>query len=134
MRLGLKKTEEERILAMVAEQPELTEKIRLEQRLADIRAEIYYYDARLKSIEDLSAFSTLNVTLTQVAGTLAEIEKGFDERLYEAFKSSLASASTAIENVVLFFAGSFFQLIMLALVVALVVLATKNIKKYLRGN
>jgi hypothetical protein len=128
LRLELKKTEEVRLLAMIAEQPLLKEKILLEQRLADIRAEIYYYDARIKAIENLSSHSTLNVRLTQVAGVVTETPRSFGERFGEAFKNSLASFARAIENVVLFLAGNFFQLLIALSVLGLAcVVARKTI-------
>ena len=110
LRSELKKTEETRVLAMIAEQPELSEKILLEQRLADIRAEIYYYDARIKAIDDLSAYSTIKIKLSQVAGVITETPRSFGERFTAAFKTSLASFANAIENILLFLAGNFFQL------------------------
>ena len=89
-RLETLKTQETRLIELLAKAEKLEDIITLEERISNVRYEIESYEARMRNYNTLIAFSTVNIDLSEVIDYTPEPIKDptFGERLGEAFKES----------------------------------------------
>ncbi len=89
-RLEALKTQETRLIELLAKAEKLEDVITLEERISYVRYEIESYEAKIRNYNTLIAFSTVNIELAEVIDYTPEPIKDptFGERLGEAFKES----------------------------------------------
>ena len=89
-RLTTLKTEETRLLELLAKAEKLEDIITLEERISNVRYEIESYEARIRNYDTLIAFSTVNIELSEVIDYTPEPIKNptFGERIGKAFSDS----------------------------------------------
>jgi hypothetical protein len=128
-RLETKKVEEERVLEMISQATKIDDLLALEERLGQIHTDIELYQSQLINIDRMAAYSTINVTLTEV---LTEeyiiVSDDLGGRLQLAFTRGVNATVIFFQNTLLFIAGVFIPLLFLAFlaIVGLVIFKRKK--------
>ena len=135
-RLKTLKTEETRLLELLAKAEKLSDVITLEERISNVRYEIESYEARIRNYDTLIAFSTVNVEISEVIDYTPEPIKdpSFGDRIGEAFNESWKEFTENWKNFAVGFVYSLPTLIVLAVIVGVITLiivsAVKKSKKH----
>jgi hypothetical protein len=128
-RLETKKVEEERVLEMISQATKIDDLLALEERLGQIRTDIELYQTQLLNIDRMAAYSTINVTLTEV---LTEeyiiVSDDLGGRLQLAFTRGVNGTVIFLQNALLFIAEIFIPLLFIAFlaIVGLVIFKRKK--------
>ncbi|MCL2526842.1 MAG: DUF4349 domain-containing protein [Defluviitaleaceae bacterium] len=115
--LELRRVEEERLLALIDEADSINEILALEQRLSDTRFSIEIYTSQLNNMAGQIAYSTIEVTLFDIAQEeRIIISPTLGERIGGAFGDSVDGTVKAFQGFVVFLAGVVIPLSVLALI------------------
>ena len=121
-KLNSLKVQEERLLAMLEKTEDLDTLLKLEERLAEIRQQIAYYDSLLRAYDSQVDFATVTVTLYEVL-TLTEPEETdttFGQEIASAFKESW-SVFVEVLKVILLVLIYLLPLLVVAIVTILII-------------
>ena len=128
--LSVRRIEEERVLNLIDAATEIHEILALEQRLSDIRLNIERYESQLNDIAGRVAYSTINVTLTDIATEeLIAVNPTMGERIGGAFGDSVDGAANVMQNLIVFMAGAIIPILFF---VAIGFAAYRLLRRYLR--
>jgi len=112
----LRRLEEERILALIADATTVQELLALEQRLSNTRLSIETYLSQLNQMAGQVSYSTISVTLIDVSEVpVVNNDPTLVQRIGGAFGDSVDGTLNAVQNVVVFFAGAIIPLVLLGL-------------------
>ena len=126
-RLATKRVEEERILAMIDKAENVETLLVLEEHLGRVRTDIELFESQMKNIDSLSAYSTLNVYMTEGLNVKLMADTGnFGQRLWQSFQSSAGNTAAFFENVLVFLAGAVIPLALIALLAFTVLIVYKK--------
>lgn len=135
-RLTTLKTEETRLLELLAKAEKLADVITLEERISSVRYEIESYEARMRNYNTLIAFSTVNIEIAEVIDYTPEPVKDptFGERVGKAFSESWKDFAENSKDFAVWFVYALPTLLVFAVIalciVLVVVFAVKRTKKY----
>ena len=138
-RLEALKTQETRLIELLAKAEKLEDVITLEERISYVRYEIESYEAKIRNYDTLIAFSTVNIELSEVIDYTPEPIKDptFGERLGEAFRESWKEFSEGCKDFSVGLVYALPTLLVLAVIVLIIVLiivgAVKRRRKH-RAN
>ena len=112
-RLETRRIEEERLLALIQDAENVHDLLELERRLSNTRLQIETYNARLTNLAGRIAYSTIFVTLFDIAEEEIVPIAGptMGERVGGAFGDSVDSVVRGFQNFVIFMAGVIIPLI-----------------------
>ncbi len=102
-KLNSLKIQEERLLAMLEKAEDLDTLIKLEERLAEIRQQIEYYDSLIRAYDSQVDYATIAVTLYEVL-TLSEPETEdvtFTQKIKTAFQNSWSAFIRILQGLLL---------------------------------
>ena len=121
-RIRNRKIAEERLLALLQERTgQLDDIIKIEEHLSQVREEIERLEGRLRVLGNLTAFSTVTISIHEVQGYAPPQVATFRQRVHRAWADSLNSMRVAGENAVILLAALAPWLIVLAIPLAFVV-------------
>jgi len=103
-RINTKKTEEIRLLALIEQATELDQLINLERRLGEVRTDIEIYGSRLKQIDSLASYSTINIEIKETPEGYPREENDFFKRLRDGFSGSVTGTLNVLQGIVIFLA------------------------------
>jgi hypothetical protein len=133
-RLETKRIEEERVLEMITRAEDINDLLALENRLGHIRTEIERFQSQMTDIDRLAAFSTIHVTLSETTTeNLIITSEGLGERINQAFTRSINNTVVFMQNVLIFLAGAFIPLTIIALLLFIGVRTALRIPKKKNG-
>jgi len=113
--LELRRIEEDRLLALIEEAENINEILALEARLSTTRLSIESYTAQLNNMAGQIRYSTIIVTLFDIAPNDAVIATStLGERVGGAFGDSLDGTTRAVQGIIVFLAGAVIPLVLLA--------------------
>ena len=120
--------EEERLLELAAQAPDVETLIALESRLSEVRYEIESIERTLRNLQNQVDYSTVHLTIYEVAvyTPTAPVQRTFGERLGSAFQSGFEGFVDGCKNFVLWAASSLPALILLAAAVVVVVVVLRK--------
>ena len=110
--------------------------IRIEHELASIREQIEVMEGRLRKLKDLSATTTVTVTMVErkpdpvVVVAEPPAPPTFTERVDSAWMASVSSTRKIYENLVVWFAGNLIPLIAFFVGCLLVIAFVRLTRKY----
>jgi len=136
-RLQTRRIEEERLLALIEEADNVHDLLELERRLSSTRLQIETYTAQLTNLAGRIAYSTIFVTLFDIAEeeVIPIIGPTLGERIGGAFGDSVDSVVTAGQNFVIFMAGIIIPLLIWGAVAFVAFkLVKRMMKKYKKGT
>jgi len=115
--LELRQVEEERLLALIEEADSINELLALEQRLSNTRLSIEMYQSQLNNIAGQVAYSTISITLFDMA--IEEriiVSPTLGERIGGAFGDSVDGTVRGFQSFIVFLAGVIIPLSIFALI------------------
>jgi len=134
-RLATKRVEEERILAMIDKAENVETLLMLEEHLGRIRTDIELFESQMKNIDSLSAYSTLNVYMTEGLNVKLMADTGnFGQRLLQSFQASAGNTAAFFENVLVFLAGALIPLALIAFLAFTVLIVYKKTRRMDRNE
>ena len=126
--LEIRRIEEDRILALIEEADTIQELLALEQRLSNTRLSIEMYLSQLNNMAGQIAYSTIAVTLTDIAEEeRVVLTSTLGERIGGAFGDSVDDTVSVAQNFIVFLAGALIPLMLLTLVGAAVYLVARKV-------
>ena len=132
-RLKVLKTEEERLLAFMAEAKSVSEMLEIEKRLTEVQAELEALTSQLKVYDNLVDYGTVNLSINEVEQytELVTEEPTLWEQIAIGFTASMKNMGNILKSLVVFAISAIPYLIPLALVggIVLLVLKLRNRKK-----
>ncbi len=133
-RLSALRTEETRLLELLSQSGSLHDLLEIESKLSNVRYEIERYTATLKGYNTLIAFSTVNITISEVIEYTPEPIKAptFGQRISKAFSESWEEFADGCRNFAVGFVYSFPTLLVLAVITAAIVIFIKAMAKRAR--
>lgn len=112
-------TQQTRLLELLAQAENLEDLLSIEDRLADVRAQLQYYASLKNSYDSQINYSTVSIELSQVVDYTV-LEPTFGEELLSTLKSTGINFVQFLQNLVLFLITAFPYLVLLCGMVALV--------------
>lgn len=132
-RIRNRKTAEERLLALLQESTgQLEDVIKIEEHLSRVREEIERLEGRLRVLGNLTAFSTVTITVHEVQGYAPPQVATFGQRIQRAWTGSLNSLRVAGENAAILLTAFAPWLVVLAIPLAVVVWIGRRWRSRLR--
>jgi len=129
-RLSSLKTEQTRLLELLAKAEDVESLIALESRLTEIRYEIEKIQSNLKSYDNKITYSTVFIYINEVKTAQASTEDSFMERVSAGFKNSTRQFLEGIEDFAVWFLSNIVTIIFdLLILIVLILLLKKLIKK-----
>ncbi len=119
--------QEQRLLQLLGEAKNLEEMLLLEDKLADVRRNIQYYETMLKTYDNKVDYATVTVSVTQVVEYTAPEPYTFGERIKDAFTGSWEDFSDGAKDFAVWFVEAIPTLIVLAAIAVIIVLIIKGI-------
>jgi len=135
-RLQTRRIEEERLLALIEEADNVHDLLELERRLSSTRLQIETYTAQLTNLAGRIAYSTIFVTLFDIAEAeiIPIVGPTLGERIGGAFGDSVDSVLTAGQNFVIFMAGIIVPLLIWGVIIFVAFKLVKRIMKKYRNR
>lgn len=118
--------QEQRLLQLMSEAKDLKDMLLLEDKLADVRRNIQYYETMLKTYDSKVAYATVTLNLTQVVEYTAPAPYTFGERIKNAFTGSWEGFAEGAKNFAVWFVETLPTLIVLAVIAVAVVLIIRG--------
>lgn len=128
------KTEEARLLELLAGAETMSDLLEIEARLSDVRYELESYTSRLRTLDNQINYATVYLFIEEVQEYTPVEEPTFFERITEGFADSLEGLWQSLQDLAVFLVVSFPYILVyggLALVVILVIRKLKKGKKCL---
>ncbi|MDZ7615872.1 MAG: DUF4349 domain-containing protein [Patescibacteria group bacterium] len=121
-RIRNRKIAEDRLLALLQERTgQLDDVIKIEQHLSQVREEIERLEGRLRVLGNLTAFSTVTISIHEVQGYVPPQVATFGQRIHRAWTDSVNSLRVAGENAAILLTELAPWLIVLAIPLVVVV-------------
>jgi len=130
-RLRIREEEERRLLTMIENTDDLSELIRLETRLANLRIIMERYTRRMTELDHLASFSTIHLSLSEVSEKSEIIPYGdnFFVRMTTAFDSSIEFSLALLEGIAILAATLVLPLVILAVPVLIGLFIIKKARR-----
>lgn len=140
-RLATLKTQETRLLELLAKAKNIDEIIILEDKLSSVRYEIERYTAQIKNYDARIAYSTVTLTVNEVIEYTATpvVNPSFGERMKKAFTNSWKNFAEGCKDFAVEFTYALPGLLLFIAIAGVVVAVTltivkKNVKKHKEQN
>ncbi len=130
-RLNVVEIKEQRLLALLEKAEKIEDIIALENQLSEVIYEKENLKSNLISLDDKVDFSTVNLSIQEVAKTTATetVDTSFGTRIINAFNDSLYSFRTTLESLIITLIFMLPFLIILAGIAFIVIKVLKKLKK-----
>lgn len=118
------RTEQERLIELLAKAENLTEILEIEDRLTDVRYELEYMESQLRTYDNLVDYATVTLTINEVK-VLTDtevVEKGFWEKIGDGFMDSLNSVWEGLKNFFSFIVIAVPYLVVIAVIAGIILL------------
>ncbi len=134
-RLDAYRAEAQRLTEMLAKADSVEDMIIIESRLSDVQYNIDSLTSRLKNWQNSVDYSTLNLTLREVAEIRVQtkVTETYWQRMGKGFVSTINSIANFFKEVFMWIVVAFPVLLLLAIVVIVIILIVKrSMRKYER--
>lgn len=130
-RLKSLKAQEERLLVMMNEATRLSDVIEIQNQLTNVQYEIETYTGHLRSLDNRVAYSTINITVTEVFEYHYEepVPLTYWEKMRNTFLSSWSTALSVIQDLGLVVIWLLPLLLLVAVVLVIVLVSVKAARK-----
>ncbi len=128
-------TQERRLNEMMEKAETIEDMIAVEDRLTDVQTELNQARTRLSTMDTDVAYSTINITLTEVVKyTNVTVTRTFSERLAATFGDSWESFLDFLEGLLFFLIYILPYAVVAAVIFGIVFAATKNARAKAKAN
>ena len=129
-RVNALKTEETRLLELLAKAENMSDLLEIEARLSDVRYELQNYGSQLKLYDNQIDFATIYLSISEVQEYTPIEEPTVWERIRDGFKGSLKGVGNGILDFVVFILANLPYLVIYA---ALIAAAVALVRRYRRN-
>ena len=116
------RTEQERLISLLAEAENLSEILEIEDRLTSVRYELEYMESQLRTYDNLVEYATVHLSVSEVKKLTQTVEKGFWEKIGDGFTDSLNDVWEGLKSFFSFLVVSVPYLIVIAVIVGIILL------------
>lgn len=130
-RLEALKIEQERLFEILGKEVSLENIIVLENRLSDIRYELQNYESKLRYYDNMVAFSTVTMSVTEVERItpVTEEKPGVGERIQNGFSDTMYDISEGFKNFFVWFVVNLPYLLIWAVIITIAVIVIRKFYK-----
>lgn len=128
-RISSLRTQLERLEQLLGEASDVSTMLDIESRLAEVRYELESYQSTMQRYEKRIAYSTVNISITEVRVCSEQSEDSFAQRLGKAFSSSWADFIDGLGNFAVGLVYVFPVLLLLAVIAVIVVLIVRSVRR-----
>lgn len=134
-RIAALETEYDSLLALLEKADSLSDIIKIQDRLSEVRGDLESYKARIKSYDSKIQYSSVTVSVREVEYTSAD-DKGFWEETGDKIAENFGIVADGLRSFAIFIIGSVPFLAVIAVVLAIVLIIVKAVsgKKRRRRN
>lgn len=126
-RIKVYKAEEESLIEIMKQAGNVTDLLSVKESLADVRAKIESYTAQLKSLENLTDYSTITLTVYEVE---REVEtEGYWSRIWNNVINGFKNVGKIITALFSFTLSAIPYLVIPAIVTVIIVIIVRHLKK-----
>lgn len=134
-KLKAKRTEEERLLALLEKAETVQDIVAIEERLSDVRGYIESYQSMINNWDKLVGLSTISVEIKEeMPSRVGNISSDFGDRIKDSFITSINILVDGFQNIVLGLVAVSMPLVVGVVIVAVVVVIVKGIMKKRKKN
>ncbi len=127
-RLNALKEQEERLLALIEKAQSVKELLEIEETLSEVRYKKENYTSQMQTYENMIAFCTVNLTITEVS-EVSKVNEGFFTKFSEAFRSSWIELLNFIQYIAIWITARLSFILLIAIMCFLIYRAVKKKKK-----
>lgn len=131
-RLTALKAQEARLLELMAVAADMQDIILIQQQLSDVQYEIEYYTSLQRTYDDLVAYSTIVLYVSEVKEWTPPEPETFGSRIVAALRNTWRNVVEGAKDFVIFFIGALPALIFLAVIAVVVILLVKRSRRLRR--
>lgn len=124
-RLKALRTEQEALLTLLEKATSLSDILTLQEKLTSVRGDIESYEAKLRTMETLVAYSTVTLRLSEVEKETAVEPVGLWQEIGARFSDSLSAVGRGLRAVFVWFVGSLPYLLLIAAITAVAILIVR---------
>ena len=128
-RITALKTEQTRLLELLAQAKNMDELLLIESRLTDVRTELEEYTSKLRLYDNLVNYATIRLHISEVTEYTPTQEKTFWQRIGSGFMENLKDLGTGLADFLVFLITSLPYLVLIAAIVTVLLLAVKTARK-----
>lgn len=122
------KTEETRLLELLAQAETMSDLLEIEARLSDVRYELEQYSSQLRLYDNQVDYATIHLYINEVQEYTPVAEKTVWERIRDGFRSSLKNTCDGFVDFIVWILANSPALIIWALVLACVIFLLRKVK------
>ena len=112
------KTEESRLLELMAKAETMSDLLEIEARLSQVRYDLELYTSRLRLYDNQVDYATIHLSISQVQEYTPAPERTVGQRIQDGFRSSLKGVGEGAVNFVVWFLSNLPYLVVWAAVLA----------------
>ena len=123
------KTEETRLLELLAQAETMADLLEIEARLSDVRYELESYSSRLRVYDNQVDYATIYLFISEVQEYTPVAEKTVWERIRDGFKSSIEGVTDGFVDFFVWIIANSPYLLVWAVVIAIAIFVLKKLPK-----
>ena len=123
------KTEESRLLELLAGAETMSDLLEIEARLSDVRYELESYTSRLRTLDNQINYATVYLFIEEVQEYTPVEEPTFFERITEGFADSLEGLWQSLQDLAVFLVVSFPYILVYGGIGLVLILVLKKLRK-----
>ena len=123
------KTEEARLLELLAQANTMSDLLEIEARLSDVRYELENYTSRLRLYDNQVDYATIYLSISEVQEYTPVVEKTVGQRIRDGFSSSIKGLKEGCIDFVVWILANSPYLVVWGLVLAAAVIAVRKLPK-----
>ena len=123
------KTEETRLLELLAQAETMSDLLEIEARLSDVRYELESYSSRLRVYDNQVDYATIYLYISEVQEYTPVAEKTVWERIRDGFKSSIEGVTEGFVDFFVWVIANSPYLLVWAVVIAVAIVILKKLPK-----
>lgn len=120
------KTEESRLLELMAKAETMSDLLEIEARLSQVRYDLELYTSRLRLYDNQVDYATIHLSISQVQEYTPAPERTVGQRIQDGFRSSLKGVGEGAVNFVVWFLSNLPYLVVWAAVLAALWFVTRK--------
>jgi len=116
------RTEQERLISLLAEAENLSEILEIEDRLTYVRYELESMESQLRTYDNLVEYATVSLSVSEVKKLTPTVEKGFWEKIGDGFTDSINDVWEGLKSFFSFLIIAVPYLLVIAVIVGVILL------------
>ena len=123
------KTEESRLLELLAQAETMSDLLEIEARLSDVRYELERYTSQLRLYDNQVDYATIYLSISEVKEYTPVVEKTMWERIRDGFASSIKGLKEGFIDFIVWILANSPYLVVWAVIITAVILISRKLPK-----